>query len=98
MSAQNGSAGPIEANLTDVQKANYFLAFIIFTAEGAIMSLASLPLVFVVAFYPSLRSQKEYVIFAALSLANGLNGIAYLLSGTIKLAKYYQGTGKKMNN
>jgi hypothetical protein len=95
MSAQNGSAGPIQANFTDAQKADYFLAFIIFTVEGAIMSVASLPFVFVVCLYASLRSQKEYVIFAALSLSNGLNGIAYFLSGIIKLVKYFQGTGKK---
>uniref|UniRef100_A0A914W2Z6 G-protein coupled receptors family 1 profile domain-containing protein n=1 Tax=Plectus sambesii TaxID=2011161 RepID=A0A914W2Z6_9BILA len=82
---RNRSDGLVEMDVTPQQIFDLTFASVIYTLEGGLIVLFSLPIVIVVAFFSSLRAQKEYVIYAALSFAHGLYGLGYLISGIYKL-------------
>uniref|UniRef100_A0A914WLE4 Uncharacterized protein n=1 Tax=Plectus sambesii TaxID=2011161 RepID=A0A914WLE4_9BILA len=90
---RNRSDGLVEMDATPQQIFDLTFASTVYTVEGALIALCSFPIVIVVVLFPSLRAQKEYVIYAALSFANGLYGLAYLTSGVYKLALQAKGDG-----
>uniref|UniRef100_A0A914WMY3 G-protein coupled receptors family 1 profile domain-containing protein n=1 Tax=Plectus sambesii TaxID=2011161 RepID=A0A914WMY3_9BILA len=88
---RNRSDGLIEMDATPQQIFDLTFASTVYTVEGALIALCSFPIVIVVVLFPSLRAQKEYVIYAALSFAHGLSGLAYLTSGIYKLVLQAKG-------
>uniref|UniRef100_A0A914WAH5 G-protein coupled receptors family 1 profile domain-containing protein n=1 Tax=Plectus sambesii TaxID=2011161 RepID=A0A914WAH5_9BILA len=90
---RNRTDGLLELVGTPGETETWIQTSIIYLIEGALVTIASLPLFIVVALNASLREQKEYVIFAALSLANGLFGIGYILGGGIRLPILLNGDG-----
>uniref|UniRef100_A0A914V0Z5 Uncharacterized protein n=1 Tax=Plectus sambesii TaxID=2011161 RepID=A0A914V0Z5_9BILA len=64
---------------------------IVYAVEGAVIAAVSLPYVIVVALCSTLREQKEYVIFAALSFAYSLFGIGYMIAGIVRSIVLFNG-------
>jgi hypothetical protein len=67
------------------------LKYLVYIIEGAIMFGANLIVLLAVLRYKALRLRKEYVLVAAVSLANGLNGAAYFYAGVYRT--YYTAIG-----
>uniref|UniRef100_A0A914W342 Uncharacterized protein n=1 Tax=Plectus sambesii TaxID=2011161 RepID=A0A914W342_9BILA len=90
---RNRSDGQLEQNVSQSQIDEFLTSYVIYGVEGLVLGVSNLLIAFVVLLYSDLRVQKEYVIVAGQSFANGLQGLAFVAAGIGRSSLINAGNG-----
>ena len=96
MMANNQTANNVELAPTDdndSKKAEYLVGFLVYVFVGLAVFSLNMPIFLAVAIYEKLRAHKEYVVVAALALADAMDGALMVLAGALRSRMIVRGEG-----
>lgn len=95
---RNRTDGRIEQVVDQLTVNGLVVSWVLYGVEGCILTVTNFPIVLAVLLYSKLRQQKEFVIIAALALADGIAGFGFLLAAIGRIAAVQDGNGWYFRN
>uniref|UniRef100_A0A914XG11 Uncharacterized protein n=1 Tax=Plectus sambesii TaxID=2011161 RepID=A0A914XG11_9BILA len=66
----------------------------IYCAEGIVLATVNIPILLMVAFFPVLRKEKEMIMVAGISFADGFHGVALIVAAIGRISLITSGNGE----